>query len=124
MAAVSGLVFPVERDPTVAGRCSLLSRATRALKARSLARCCSPPRRQAPPQRLEPMPELPHYRESGWAAATSPRRQDHGAVAANAYHAGVPASRGRDDCADEYADLDLAAARFEAVVRDYEKACQ
>ncbi len=46
------------------------------------------------------------------------------ADASHTYQACVAASRGRDDCTAEYGDLDLAAARFEAVVADYGKACR
>lgn len=46
------------------------------------------------------------------------------ADADSAYRSCVAASRGRDDCTAEYGDLDLATARFKAMVRDYLKACR
>ncbi len=46
------------------------------------------------------------------------------ADADSTYRACVAASLGRDDCKAEYGDLDLAAARFEAMVGDYAKACR
>lgn len=41
-----------------------------------------------------------------------------------AYQQCVAESLGRDDCAEEFADLDLAQARHERAIADYHNACR